>query len=891
MAGTWWHSDAVTHVLTALFAMGSWISVNCLWVELPLVVNVLPEEWNLPAYLTVLIAFGNLGPIAVTITHHCAPGRLNERLVIHVIQVLAVVASAFLAIFWSHTVIVAGEKRSLPFLLFTFVLSLVCCTSNVTFLPFMFRYPSQYIRTFFIGQGFSALFPCIVALAQGVGKVECKTLNGTDHAEYLPENFPVQNFFWFLFIMLSVSALCFLALIQRQTVSQQGDTPQNDSATAVAKENGEETHPFHNGGSPLSEDQVKVEEQPPVQTFWTSRNIYLLVLLGVANALTNGVLPSVQTFTCLPYGAMTYHLSAVLGNIANPLACFVAMFLLLRSSTGLAVMSLVGGIFAAYIMALAALSPCPPLLENNAGAVLVVTSWIAFTGLFSYLKVVIGTLLHEVGHAALLWYGISIQIGSLMGAITMFPLVSVYHVFSRSQECVDNCKMSLLTHLLACLFGMGSWVSINGLWVELPLIVPQIPEGWYLPSYLSVLIQMANVGPLFVTLMHRFRPGVLSETAVVYVILGLGTTASFLLAFFWRETVVVAGVPRSIALLVLTFFLSAVDCTSSVTFLPFMARLEPEYLTTYYIGEGVSGLLPALVALIQGVGVVRCVNGTQAMNRTLNGSHGAMTYDLQAQYQPANFSVDVFFFFLSAMMLVCLVAFLLLNYHPAAARERTKDRYTNGVQQKGSAAHKQKKWAEQNPMIGPYGGSDAKPASSFGTGAYSWTQVLYIFVILAWANALTNVVLPSVQSYSCLPYGNNAYHLSATMAAVSNPLACFIAMFFPIRSLLMMGALTVIGSGVGAYIMAMAVQSPCPLLVHETSGGVLIVLAWIVFVLTLSYVKVIIGLILRDEGHSALVWCGAVVQLGSLLGAVTMFPLVSVFSYFSSGDPCNTKCP
>ena len=68
------------------------------------------------------------------------------------------------------------------------------------------------------------------------------------------------------------------------------------------------------------------------------------------------------------------------------------------------------------------------------------------------------------------------------------------------------------------------------------------------------------------------------------------------------------------------------------------------------------------------------------------------------------------------------------------------------------------------------------------------------------------------------------------------------------------------------------------------------VLSWVVFVLTLSYVKVIIGVILRDEGHSALVWCGAVVQLGSLLGAVTMFPLVSVYSYFSSGDPCTTKC-
>ncbi|XP_005739826.1 riboflavin transporter 2 [Pundamilia nyererei] len=446
--------------------------------------------------------------------------------------------------------------------------------------------------------------------------------------------------------------------------------------------------------------------------------------------------------------------------------------------------------------------------------------------------------------------------------------------------------MSLLTHLLACLFGMGSWVSINGLWVELPLIVPQIPEAWYLPSYLSVIIQMANIGPLFVTLMHRFRPGTLNERAVIYVIIGLGTVATFLLGFFWKETVVVAGVARSVPLLVLTFFLAAVDCTSSVTFLPFMMRLKSQYLTTYYIGEGVSGLLPSLVALIQGAGVVHCINSTQSVNYTLNIPNGSVTSDLQAQYQPANFSTEVFFFFLSAMMLVCLGAFLLLNYHPSVAREQPNSRYTNGVKQKT----KNRELVEQKPMMDPYRPENQKPRSSFGTGSYSWMEVFYIFGILAWVNALSNTVLPSVQSYSCMPYGNNAYHLSASLAALSNPLACFIAMFLPIRSLLFMGALTVIGTGVGVYIMIMAVLSPCPLLVNDTSGGVIIVLAWVLFILTLSYVKVIIGVILRDEGHSALVWCGAVVQLGSLLGAVTMFPLVSVYDYFSSGDPCNTKC-
>ncbi|KAE8282461.1 Solute carrier family 52, riboflavin transporter, member 2 [Larimichthys crocea] len=442
MCGSWWSSSAVTHGLIALFAMGSWISVNSLWVELPVVVNVLPEGWNLPAYLSVLIAFGNLGPIAVTIAHHCAPGRLNERLVIHGIQMLAVVASALLAVFWSHKVTIAGTERSLLFLLFTFVLSLVCCTSNVTFLPFMFHYPPQYVRTFFIGQGLSALFPCIVALGQGVARLECKTVNGTVTPSYLKENFPAQNFFWFLCVMLSISCLSFWALTRRPTESQEAAPPlPQESDKAGAEKNGEETHPLHVGGTPVSEEQTPAsEEQPPAQTFWTQRNIYLLSLLAVANALTNGVLPSVQSFSCLPYSSMTFHLSVVLGNIANPLACFLAMFVILRSSAGLGFLCIGGGVFAAYLMALAALSPCPPLLGNSAGVALVVISWIIFTGLFSYVKVVIGTLLHEAGHAALLWCGISIQAGSLIGALTMFPLVNIYHVFARGKECENNCS-------------------------------------------------------------------------------------------------------------------------------------------------------------------------------------------------------------------------------------------------------------------------------------------------------------------------------------------------------------------------------------------------------------------------------------------------------------------
>lgn len=63
------------------------------------------------------------------------------------------------------------------------------------------------------------------------------------------------------------------------------------------------------------------------------------------------------------------------------------------------------------------------------------------------------------------------------------------------------------------------------------------------------------------------------------------------------------------------------------------------------------------------------------------------------------------------------------------------------------------------------------------------------------------------------------------------------------------------------------------------------------FIGCLSYAKVMLGVILRDRSRSALLWCGAAVQLGSLLGALLMFPLVNVLGLFSSADFCNLQCP
>ena len=155
--------------------------------------------------------------------------------------------------------------------------------------------------------------------------------------------------------------------------------------------------------------------------------------------------------------------------------------------------------------------------------------------------------------------------------------------------------ISLPVYMFIMLFAISSWIDINGLWVEIPLLVNELPESWNLPSYIIVIIQLANIGPLIYTILVKLWPERIKEWPFVYVIIAIGALSCLALVFFWDSTSYINGQEHSTGLLSLTFFLSLVDCTSSVVYLPYMAIFKPQYMTAFYIGEGLSGLIPGLV--------------------------------------------------------------------------------------------------------------------------------------------------------------------------------------------------------------------------------------------------------------------------------------------------------
>jgi riboflavin transporter 2 len=227
----------------------------------------------------------------------------------------------------------------------------------------------------------------------------------------------------------------------------------------------------------------------------------------------------------------------------------------------------------------------------------------------------------------------------------------------------------LIVALVMC-FAFSSWIDMIGVYVQLPIIVHILPEGWTLPSYVIVLIQCAMITPLIYTAVNKLCPGNTHrrEVFMAYFIMSVGFVALLLLSIFWKYTVFVAGADRSIPALTLIFLLAMVDTTSCIVYLPYMSRFKADYIPAYVAGEELGGLLTGIVGLIQGAGgeaicnnvTVNTYNATLGLNFT--ESHMEMTH------KEPRFSVSVFFLFLMSLMAVSTASFSILNFSKFAKK-------------------------------------------------------------------------------------------------------------------------------------------------------------------------------------------------------------------------------
>lgn len=306
-------------------------------------------------------------------------------------------------------------------------------------------------------------------------------------------------------------------------------------------------------------------------------------------------------------------------------------------------------------------------------------------------------------------------------------------------------RLSIRIWILSCLFGIGSWVVMNGLFVELPNLVNHAPEGWKLPSFMSVIVQLANIGPIIYTILGRYcikvRKDLLEHYSICFILI-FGIVGSILLAFYWKSTSIIFGAEHSTAFLLLTFTIALVDCTSSVTFLPFMSTLPAFYMSPFYVGENMSSLVASIFGLAQGVEIYKNVNTSATGNHS-----SSFVID-----EPARFSQSVFFSILGSLMFICLVSYLLLSSLPYIRKLYA------GMEDVVPSNYNQ--FTSSITSDNEFQGDSTKTDSDLGLFQMKRDRNLMqsCFISMLLLNVFQNGVMSSIGSYVYAPYGELAYH-------------------------------------------------------------------------------------------------------------------------------------
>ncbi|XP_015520637.2 solute carrier family 52, riboflavin transporter, member 3-A-like [Neodiprion pinetum] len=456
----------------------------------------------------------------------------------------------------------------------------------------------------------------------------------------------------------------------------------------------------------------------------------------------------------------------------------------------------------------------------------------------------------------------------------------------RLARCSGNRGMTrrrFLIDVLIVMFGISAWVGVNGIYVQLPLLVLTAPEGWSLPAYIVVIVQAANIGPVLYALSRKFFPNLCKESAWISSLLILGSVAMGTLAFVYETKTSINGTEHSVALLALIFFTALVGCSSSVLFVPYLRNFHEVHLVSFFVGEGLSGLLPSAVALVQGVG-----GNEECKSPESNSTNDTAS----SNHEVPHFSPKIYFLFLFSLLVASTCAFWILECS-LVSQDKSDPKLSTVF--RTPLPHCNQCPSHENLSSGipkfetriAEEVTEATSLQSDTTIAYNGVVRSYLYVLIGLICFAGNGFLPGIQSYSCLPYGNVAYHLTVTLAHLSNPIACVLALWMPPpgpRGITKVSTLAVIAS---TYVTWLAFSSPTPPWRGTTLGTILVVLAWIALTGLVTYAKLSITAIFRREsGATSLFYVGVVTQAGSVAGAIFSFVLTNYSTLLTPYKSC-----
>ncbi|KAI6659169.1 Solute carrier family 52, riboflavin transporter, member 3-A isoform X4 [Oopsacas minuta] len=446
-------------------------------------------------------------------------------------------------------------------------------------------------------------------------------------------------------------------------------------------------------------------------------------------------------------------------------------------------------------------------------------------------------------------------------------------------------EVSITTYLLFILLGLASWFAMNGVLLESPVLSAYLPECNQLKSYVAVIIQFANIGPVtFLGVKGCMRlAGKRTnrlDTIAIYCVLCLSLISCILITLFWGKQMRFFEKNVSLSFFFLTACIALANNTNTVLLVPYFSSFPGFYLSALYVGEALSGLIPSLWASIQG------------MPSSLNCSYAGDVAGI-------SFNPGIYFMMLVFCSFLSLLGFSLLHILPAPRKEKNKlevHRMSNLDLAKAQSRHFTYRPSKKMRKTGWYlfnnsnsndwhtssiescesnhhhleSLNDQTPAVDSQNNKLIWLAIFIVLIFLI--SAFSNSILFEFLPYYTMRYSTATYYWTLNLYFVSMAISSLCSGIFHPKHRSLYPVLTSVYLAIAIWFIFLSANSHILPMKNTPFGGLHVVVLSMIAGGIVGYLKVGVTINARSMGGEFyLLLVGIIFQLGALVGSLIAF--------------------
>jgi len=402
---------------------------------------------------------------------------------------------------------------------------------------------------------------------------------------------------------------------------------------------------------------------------------------------------------------------------------------------------------------------------------------------------------------------------------------------------------------LFIVFGLPTWVLIDGTWSILSQLSKELPEQYKISSYLILALTLGNLIPLGMGYkLKECSPEQLVLLLKSILITGLVT--GILMSIFWNYSITLSSssTPSSLPLYILFFAIGTCSSGSNITHYTYVSISSPENTTYLSTGMGMGSSISGCLALLQGLLLTQ-----------------------------VGFNVSLYYLVLSLLYVPAFLSLISLERSKANSSSSldhksfldSSEYMKVPIENADVSRHRRDSkleleidTIEQVPLVGPARQN--------------------LILLLQFLNAsLGYGLIPAVVSFSCSKFMNQSIVLllATSISAMLDPLFKGLTNYMRIKSIEGFVYTTVTLFTLGFSLLMCAILPVDSDIYRSSSGGVVPIILYISFCGLFGYSNTSIFRYFKDNCSHALVqqayrWCGISCQAGALVGSLTAFIVV-----------------